>query len=145
MPLHPLQGRCRPQIGAKHKADSTTGFLLALIHPPLTDIEPLLQPKKTLKQVFHVLRRVIKLGCHFLVGGKNLQPTALPCLHYWYIALQPIPGFLVLAYHDSCPFDPIGTNKLGDEPPPPSGNATTSPPIARWIFIKFSLETWTST
>ena len=53
---------------------------------------------------------------HSLAGGQTLQPTALPCPHYWYDAPQPIPGFLVPAHHDGSPLGPAGTDKLGDEP-----------------------------
>ena len=100
------------------------------------------QPKKMLKQAFHVLWRARKPGHHSLVGGKNLQPTALPCLHYSYIAPQSIPGFLVPAYHDGSPLGSISTDSLGMNLS--TGNAPTSPPIAHWMFIKFFLETWTS-
>lgn len=144
-PSHSLQYHDRCSIYTKLEADPIQ-FLLVLINPPMAGIQSLSQPTESLKVAPRSFHRAWKPSHHSFIGRESVQAhhfecRALPSCQGWYFTIQPIPGLLILAYHNGSPFSPVSMSLGGESP---SRSSSTIPPITCWMPTKFSLETWIS-
>jgi hypothetical protein len=79
-------------------------------------LQPLVQPAEPLQispRLFCRAREPSQYSsiCRKSFQSHHLEFRALPCSQGWYAAGQPVPGFLVLAYHHGCPFCPVHVNE----------------------------------
>ena len=145
-PSHPFQYYDRCSVCTKPEVDPI-GFLLVLINPPMAGIQSLIQPTESLKVAPYIFHRARKPSRHSFISREKVQAhhfesRALRSCQGWYFTIQPIPGLLILAYHNGSPFSPVSIDEPGDEPP--SRSSSTIPPITRSMPTKYSLETWLS-
>ena len=85
-------------------------------------IQVAFQPTDSLQIALRMFHRDGKPSHHAFLCRESIQtyhfePRSLSCVRGWYIATQPIPGLLVLAYHTGSPFCPVGIDEPGGETP----------------------------
>jgi hypothetical protein len=97
------------------------GFLFALIDSPKPGVQAMVQPKEPLEIPLRIFHRTGKPGHRTFIGRKSIQahhlePGSLSGLQGGYPSSQPVPSLFVLAYHNGCPFSPVGIDNPVGEP-----------------------------